>query len=349
MSTSAERARVTVYTVADHAGVSVATVSRVLQEPQMVREVTRAKVLQAIDDLDYVPHGAARSLASSQHEAHGLVLPELGGPYYSELLMGYESVAAEAGHSVILLLTEGKSNLDLQLRRMAGNVDGLVLMGPLGMSSGALQALRRRIPMLGLTGLSHDGYESFATENRTSAEQLTRHLLEHGRRRLAFVGSPDQARDVRERYEGFVAAHDGASTADPIKADLREHEGRRVAELILTGAIDAEVDGLVCANDELALAVLDRLTDGGVDVPGDIAVVGWDDVMTARYVRPALTTVAQPVRDLGAAAAVRMRELIGGAPATDDEHTLPTTLVIRQSCGCPTHRFAYPQGVEEKE
>lgn len=336
MATAAEPARVTVYTVAERAGVSVATVSRVLQEPQLVRETTRAKVLQAIDELDYVPHGAARSLASAQHEAHGLVLPELGGPYYSELLMGYESVAAEAGHSVILLLTEGKTNLDLQLRRMAGNVDGLVLMGPLGMSSSSLAALRRRIPVLGLTGPSHDGYESFATENRASAERLTRHLREHGRRRLAFVGSPDQARDVRERYEGFVAAHDGAPVADPIAAELREREGHRVAELVLSGAI--YTDALVCANDELALAVLDRLTDGGVDVPGDIAVVGWDDVMTARYVRPALTTVAQPVRALGAAAAARMRELIGGAPSTCDEHTLPTTLVIRASCGCPAGR-----------
>lgn len=336
MATAAEPARVTVYTVADRAGVSVATVSRVLQEPQLVREATRAKVLQAIDELDYVPHGAARSLASAQHGAHGLVLPELGGPYYSELLMGYESVAAEGGHSVILLLTEGKTNLDLQLRRMAGNVDGLVLMGDVGMSSVAIAALHRRIPVLGLTGPSHDGYESFATENRASAEQLTRHLLGHGRRRLAFVGSPDLARDVRERYEGFVAAHDQTPAAAPIPADLREREGRRVADLILTG--DLSTDALVCANDELALAVLDRLTDGGLDVPGDVAVVGWDDVMTARYVRPALTTVAQPVRALGAAAAVRMRELIAGAHGASHEHTLPTTLVIRQSCGCPADR-----------
>lgn len=349
MAPSAERARATVYTVAERAGVSVATVSRVLQEPQLVREVTRAKVLQAIDELDYVPHGAARSLASAQHEAHGLVLPELGGPYYSELLMGYESVAADAGHSVILLLTDGKSDLDLQLRRMAGNVDGLVLTGDVGVSQHAVEAVRRGIPVLGLTGPSHDGYESFATENRGSAEQLTRHLLAHGRRRLAFVGSPELARDVRERYEGFVAAHDGAPSADPIEAELREHEGRRVAELILAGDIDADLDALVCANDELALAVLDRLTDGGVDVPGDIAVVGWDDVMTARYVRPALTTVAQPVRDLGAAAAARMRELIAGEVATDVRHTLPTTLVIRQSCGCPAPHPGDPGDPEDKE
>ncbi len=349
MATASPHERVTVYTVAERAGVSVATVSRVLQAPHLVREKTRATVLQAIDDLDYVPHGAARSLASRQHEAHGLVLPELGGPYYSELLMGYESVAAEAGHSVILLLTDGKTSLDLQLRRMAGNVDGLVLMGDVGMSSAAIAALRRRIPVLGLTGPSHDGYESFSTENTASAEQLTRHLLGHGRSRLAFVGSPSLARDVRERHTGFVAAHDGAPVADPIEAELRERDGRRVAELILAGALDTDVDALVCANDELALAVLDRLVDGGVKVPGDIAVVGWDDVMTARYVRPALTTVAQPVRDLGAAAAARMRELIAGAPGNTHEHTLPTTLVIRESCGCPAGQGSLHPSPDKKE
>ncbi|MGB3827387.1 MAG: LacI family DNA-binding transcriptional regulator [Ornithinimicrobium sp.] len=321
------------YTVARRAGVSVATVSRVLQEPHLVREATQTKVHRAIDELDYVPHGGARSLASSRHEAHGLVLPELRGPYYSELLMGYESVAADAGHSVILLLTEGKNDLLRQLRRLAGNIDGLVMVVEAGMPGGDVAALRRQIPVLTLSGARGQGFESFTTESRCSAEKITRHLFGHGRRRLAFVGTPDQGCDIRERYEGFLAAHDGAPTAAPIAAELREREGQRVADDIVAGRHD--VDSLVCANDELALALIDRLTAHGVRVPQDIAVVGWDDVMGARYIRPALTTVAQPVRALGAAAATRMRDLIGGAATSQDEHTLPTTLVIRQSCGCP--------------
>lgn len=333
MAAEVENRRVTVYTVADQAGVSVATVSRVLQEPHRVRESTRAKVLTAIQDLEYVPHGAARSLAFRRHEAHGLVLPELGGPYYSELLMGYESVAAEAGHSVILLLAEGKPDLDIPLRRLAGKVDGIVVMGALDVPARTMSALRSKVPVLGLTSSRREGVEAFATENHASAEQLTRHLIDHGRTRLVFVGTPDLATDVHERYQGFVAAHDDRPVAPAIRSGLRESDGRAVARQVLRGEI--EVDALVCANDELALSLMEHLVDSGVDVPHDIAIVGWDDVMTARYVRPALTTVAQPVRELGARAAARMRDLISGDAGAPDDHVLPTTVVIRQSCGCP--------------
>lgn len=331
-TTGSNSSRVTVYTVADRAGVSVATVSRVLQEPQLVKEATRARVLAAMEDLNYVPHGAARSLASLQHEAHGLVLPELSGPYYSELLMGYESVAAAAGYSVVLLLTEGKEDLEVALRRLAGKVDGIVLMGSAEVPPATLESLRTTVPVLGLARNDRADLESFATENRTSAEELTRHLIAHGRTRVHFVGSPELAIDVRERYEGFVAAHDDRACLPAVPAELRESEGSRVAALVLSGELDA--DALVCANDELALAVMDHLITHGVEVPRDIAVVGWDDVMTARYVRPRLTTVAQPVRDLGAHAAARMHDLIRGTIDTPDQHTLPTTVVIRQSCGC---------------
>lgn len=332
------RPRATVYTVADRAGVSVATVSRVLQEPHRVTERTRIRVLAAMDDLDYLPHGAARSLAFLRHEAHGLVLPELDGPYYAELLMGYESAAAAAGYSVIVLLSEGKGDLEVALRRLAGKVDGIVLMGAAGVPSRTLEALRSTMPILGLTRDDRSDLESFATENRVSAEELTRHLIAHGRQRLVFVGSPEIAIDVRERYAGFVAAHDDRAALPAVSADLRESEGSRVADLVLSGEIDP--DALVCANDELALAIMDRLISRGVDVPHDIAIVGWDDVMTARYVRPKLTTVAQPVRELGTRAAARMHDLIRGHTDTLVQHTLPTTVVIRQSCGCAADDLA---------
>jgi LacI family transcriptional regulator len=340
--------RVTVYTVADRAGVSVATVSRVLQAPHRVKDATRVRVLAAMDDLDYVPHGAARSLAFHQHEAHGLVLPELSGPYYSELLMGYESVAAAAGCSVVLLLSEGKEDLGVALRRLAGKVDGIVLMGACGVPERTLAAVRTKVPVLGLTRNDRADLESFATENRASAEELARHLFAHGRNRLVFVGSPELAIDVRERYEGFAAAHDDRAVPPAVPADLRESEGGRIADLVLSGDIDA--DALVCANDELALAVMHHLMARGVEVPRDIAVVGWDDVMAARYVRPGLTTVAQPVRDLGARAAARMHDLVLGHTDQPDQHTLPTTVVIRQSCGCAAgETAARPTAGETKE
>lgn len=329
--------RATVYTVAAHAGVSVATVSRVLQAPEVVRASTRTRVLEAIDALDYVPHGAARSLAARQHEAHGLVLPELRGPYYAELLVGYESAAAEGGDSVLLLVSHGKADLDGALRRLAANVDGLVVMSGVRVGERTLEALRRSVPVVGLGHHWLGGLETVATENFSSAETLTRHLLGHGRRRVVFAGDPDLAPDIQERYEGFVAAHDGAPVADPLRVGLREEHGHELTGRVLGGEVTA--DAVLCGNDEVALALMEGLQAGGVAVPDDVAVTGWDDLMAARYVRPALTTVQQPVRELGARAARRMRALLAGHDAPPDappeDHRLATTVVLRRSCGCP--------------
>ena len=127
-----------------------------------------------------------------------------------------------------------------------------------------------------------------------------------------------------------------------MRIPFREADGTRFAERILAGDVDA--DALVCANDELALSVMARLQEGGKAVPDDIAVVGWDDVMTARYVRPGLTTVRQPVRELGAMAADRLHELVTGASPRDGLQVLSTELVLRASCGCPPVATASPTG-----
>ncbi|ANS79166.1 transcriptional regulator, LacI family [Serinicoccus hydrothermalis] len=336
MSSDGRTRRPTIYSVADRAQVSIATVSRVLRRPGEVRPATRDKVLQVVEELGYVPDGAARSLAVKSHEAHGLVLPELGGPYYADLLTGYEQGAAEGGASVVVLLTDGKEDVDLLVRRLAGRVDGIVLMGAVQVSSATVSSVRGKLPVLALANSHEESVESFATENVRSAQELTTHLLDvHGRRRLRFVGSPDTADDVEDRYAGFVAAHEaaGLEAAPPVAAIFREEEGPRVASLLLEGGLEA--DGLVCANDELALAVMRHLLAAGVDVPGEVSITGWDDVMAARYVTPGLTTVSQPVRELGRQVAVRMRALLEDRSSAPEQHVLPTSPVIRQSCGCP--------------
>ena len=165
----------------------------------------------------------------------------------------------------------------------------------------------------------------------------------HGRTRLLFVGDPGAAPDINERYAGFVAAHRarGLEPAEPVRVPFREGEGEAVAERILAGEFDA--DALVCANDELALAVMTRLQDAGRDVPGDIAVVGWDDVMTSRYVRPGLTTVRQPVHELGVLAAERLHQRVSGgqpragAASPADRGRAPRLLRLR-----PTRRPPVP-------
>lgn len=325
----------TIYAVAQEAGVSIATVSRVLSNPERVAARTRERVLAVIDELDYVPHGAARSLAARTHEAYGLVLPELRGPYYPELLTGFESAAAERGASVVLLLTLDKPSPDVAVRRLAGRVDAVALMGGAGVDPATVRAVGAKVPVVQLAGRQVEGVETFGTESTRSARALTDHLLtDHGRRRLRFVGSPGLASDVRHRYEGFVEAHValGLPAPAPLDADLSEAAGEQVAEAFAAGELEA--DGLVCANDELALAVQHWLVERGVDVPGEVAVTGWDDWMAARYVTPGLTTVRQPVRELGRLGAHRLAEVLADADAPEPDPWLATEVVLRQSCGC---------------
>ncbi|GAA5165777.1 LacI family DNA-binding transcriptional regulator [Ornithinimicrobium tianjinense] len=328
--------RATIYEVAEAAGVSIATVSRMLSSPDKVSPRTREKVQQAIDVLNYVPHGAARSLAARQQEAYGLVLPELTGPYYPELLTGFESAAAERGASVVLLLTRDKPGVELALRRLAGRVDAVALMGGVHVPASVVADVARKVPVVGVA-VAHlgSGVESFSTDNVDSARELTTHLIStHGLRRLVFVGATDTVPDAQGRYEGFVQAHRdaGLKAPPPVSAELSEEGGLRVADMVTTGVLSA--DGLVCANDELALALVRELPRAGIEVPGRLAVTGWDDQMAARYVTPALTTVRQPVRDLGQAAASRIHELLADPGSAPPDHRLATSVVIRRSCGC---------------
>jgi LacI family transcriptional regulator len=326
----------TIYAVAESAGVSIATVSRVLQGTNRVASATRDRVLDAARALDYLPRGSARALAAEKHEAIGLMLPELTGPYFAELLVGFETAASERGLSVALLMTD-EPGLSRPLRQLAARVDGLALMARPGqLAADDLGSLARRLPLVRLAAGDQTG--AIRAENAGCARELTEHLFGHGRRRLVFLGDPGLAPDAAERYSGFVAAHAvaGMTAAPPVLAGFVEADGRRYAHRLLA-ARDERPDGIVCVNDELAVALLDELQCAGLAVPEDLAITGWDDVMTARYTRPGLTSAAQPVRELGRLAATRLHDSItGGLPAGPT--VLPTRIVIRGSCGCPEGR-----------
>lgn len=329
---------VTIYDVAALAKLSIATVSRVLQGTGPVSEKARVRVDAAAKELNYVPLRAARSLAVQRHEAHGLVLPDLAGPFYGDLLMGYERWAGEHGQSVIITVTHGRSDdAGRGLRDLAGRVDGIVIHGN-ALDLQAVRGLRRaKVPVVLLAHPPVTGCDSIRSESAGSARRLTSRLLTHGRRRLQFVGDPASSYDVSERYAGFTAAHEhlGLTAPKPEHVPLTEEAGADVAQRWLAAADPA--DGLVCANDELALAAMAVLRRGGADVPGEVVVTGWDDVMAARYVTPGLTTVRQPMTELGRLAAQRLQERITGERTRARNDVLATQLVLRDSCGTAGH------------
>lgn len=334
MAGTSSTADATIYSVAERAGVSIATVSRALQGSAKVSAATRDRVRRAADDLRYVPTAAARSLVVRRQEAYGLVLPHLSGPYYADLMMGFEQAASETGHSSVVLIAEPKSDVKSAVRQLAGRVDGLAFLARSSVPKTLIQRIAETRPVVVVAQGKVRGADCVTAESRSSATALTAHLIEHGRHRLVFVGDPRPSHDVGERHRGFLAglAATGLRPAlDPLRVELREPLGVAAAEQLLPH-LD-RIDGIVCANDELAVALMKHLQREGIRVPDDVAVVGWDNVMTARYISPGLTTVRQPVTELGRLAADRLRRRLEGEPPGAPV-VLPTELVVLQSCGC---------------
>ena len=326
----------TIRDVARRAGVSIATVSRVMRDSQPVRPDTRDRVLAAAHELEYTPSQLGRQLAERRHAANGIVFPDLSGPYYAEVVLGYEAVAAELRRSVLILSTHGRTDAEAAVREMAGRCDGLVILGRT-VSDAVIESLADRGSRLVLVARPPIGsVDSVNAENHASAVALTEHLLAGGARRLCFVGDPAGSPDVAERWQGVqdaVAAHadhDGGepATLDRVSGDeYDETAGAKIAAAAL--AWDRLPDAFVCANDELALGLIGGLRAAGVDVPGAVRVTGWDDVMAARYA--GLTTVRQPMRQIGATAARLLDELILGDRTEPRHELLPTELVLRNS------------------
>lgn len=327
--------RTTIAQVADEAGVSIATVSRVLQGTTPTSESARARVLAAAEALGYEPAHRRTRRSHRDHESYGVVLPVLGNPYVSELILGCGDSASQHGQSIGVVVTERRHDVTSAVRELVDSVDGLLVVGA-SLSDTVVRSLSPRLPVVLVGRSALPGSDSVCTANAECAQQLTEHLLAvHQRTHLVFVGDPDGSPEVAERYRGFRLAHAAADMPvrrPPLRVPPVEAAGIQVAEEILRRRV--RVDALVCANDELAISVMSRLQDGGVAVPQDMAVVGWDDVLAARYLRPALSTVRQPVRELGKTAADLLHHRIAGHPPAIEPHIVASRLVLRASCGC---------------
>ncbi|MFI6322869.1 LacI family DNA-binding transcriptional regulator [Nonomuraea sp. NPDC050556] len=324
----------TIYDVAQRAGVGIATVSRALRGSGSVRAETRERVLQAARELNFTPSRLGVSLAEGRHAATGIVFPSLTGPYYAEVLLGFEEVCSELGHSVIILSTQGRSRVQEAIKELAGRVDGMVVFGRTAPYDVVSELVAGGRPTVLLTRTPVAGADVVTSENATSARLLAEHLLGHGHRRFAFLGGPSGGADVDERWSGVVAALSDAGVPAPEAVQLTEYgvaAGHRAATLVL--GRKQRPDVLVCAQDEIALGALRAARELGLAVPEDVAVTGWDDIMAAEHAWPPLTTVRQPMRALGAAAARALAELMSGARTEPRHQILPTELTVRASCG----------------
>ena len=333
---------VTMRDVARRAGFSVATVSRVLNGSGPVAERTRARVAEAASALHYVPNATARSLKTRLNETVGVLLPDLYGEFYSEVIRGVEGAARARGYHTVLTSIRGDhGELAAALRSFVGRVDGLVVMSP-EIGPDVLRANFSAGVPVALLGRVLDGHAAVTIDNEGGAYEMTAHLARLGHRRIAHVAGGASNADTKARLAGYRRALAecglGADPALVLWGDFTEDSGYAAGQEIL-GRADRPT-AVFAANDAMAIGVLKALREGGLSVPDDVALVGFDDVPVAAYVTPGLTTARAPIREMGARAVEAVLDAVDqdaaggdGQPVRPAPIILPTRVVVRTSCG----------------
>jgi LacI family transcriptional regulator len=348
----------TLYDVARAAGVSTATVSRVVHGHDRVRTSTRARVLEVIETLGYVPNGAAQSLSRRRKEVIGLVSLESRSPesdveqtsllFVEEVMRGVEASLREIGWSLLISFLQGEDLAYKRLQSMSGKVDGLLIAEGI-VGSQQLARLAARLPIALIAGSPEEpNVDVVDADNRAGTKALVGHLVEHhGMTRLFYVAGPSDAPDARARrsaFEEVLAEHPGAALAGFFEGRFSAISGQLAAREILAAPRTALPDAVVCGNDQMAIGAIRELMAGGLGVPADVAVVGFDDIYPGTLLAPSLTTVHQPMRLLGERACSRLLERIADPSLPQRVELLPTELIVRASCGCTGNGRALRRG-----
>lgn len=326
----------TIKDVARVAGVSVATVSRALNGAENVLPDTRQRILDVARELRYSPSGAARSLITRRTDTIGALLPDLHGEFFSELIRGIDQAARARG--LHLLLSSSHDDADeaaAALRAMNGRVDGLVVMSPHADDDFLSQNLPPALPAVLLnSGVSKPTQRVFAVDNFGGARAMTEHLVRSGRRRIAFLGGPQANFEARERERGYRAGLVDGREPWILEGDFSESAGERAGAALLALPAAGRPDAVFAANDIMAIGLLGALQAGGVRVPADIALAGFDDIPVARYVSPGLTTMHVPIAALGQQALDALADALDNPQSlVADSTVMPVQLVVRGSCG----------------
>jgi LacI family transcriptional regulator len=316
--------------------VSIATVSRVLTGNGPVLASTRARILEVAARLRYVPHEGARGLATQRTQAIGVLLPDIHGEFFSELIRGLDQNATARGYHLLVSGSHGAESLEVLLRTMRGRVDGLIVMAPDLDRSGLRQVVPDAVPLVTLSSPAEPGVDSIEVDDRGGADAMVRHLHGVGHRRIAFLSGPPGKRCARERLRGYQDAVKALALPGPgplvLEGDFGVESGRRAADQVLSAR--KRPDAVFAANDEMALGLLSGLRERGIEVPDEMALAGFDDVPLARFLSPSLTTVHVPMHQIAALAVERLFERLDGKTVRTRRHrTVRTEIVVRASCG----------------
>lgn len=328
----------TIRDVAEEADVSATTVSRVFNHDHLVNPETRERVLQVAQRMGYSPNVTARSLSNGRTRSVGVILPAPHGEFFSELIRGLDEAVQESDHFLLIAGShydpeEGASALE----SMAGRVDGLVVMMP-RMRSGPLpQALDLDLPIVFVNSEVEGGrFDLYSMENRAGATHVVRHMIERGRSEIAVITGPPGSYDVERRLKGYHQAlrdHGGTEGA-MVEGDFTQKSGYEAGQQI--AALDRRPDAVFACNDYMAIGAMLAFQEAGIRVPDEIAVAGFDDITSARYANPPLTTVEVPVYELGRQAGERLLHRVQApTPPEPKQFTVSHELKVRASTGGP--------------
>lgn len=319
----------TIRDVARAAEVSVATVSRTLNGLGTVAALTRDRVIRAAGELDYIPHSGARSLSTRRTDTIGVLLPDVHGEYFSELIRGIDVTARAHGLHLLLSSSHGDPEEAMAaLRAMRSRVDAMIVMLLHAGEEIVLPGIGSTPLVLLGSGLRGGAHPSLGIDNFAGAFAITRHIQGLGRRRIAFVAGPHSNIEARERLRGYRAALVDSGIAECIvEGDFSEGSGFDAARDLLRRA---PPDAVFCANDVMAIGCLEAFRKGGVSVPDEVAVAGFDDIPIARYVNPPLTTAAVPIAEIGRQALQCCIDRIAGRECAGSR-TFNPDLVVRAS------------------
>ena len=330
----------TIRDVASELGMSVATVSRALSQPELLRPETRERVLSVVAKLGYRPNVLARSLRRGQTHAIVLVVPKLS-PFFLEIFAGAEEAAQTAGLAVLLGNSDGKLEREEAYfdQVMSGRADGIILLT--GALPPAYAEGKRAIPPMVAVLERLPGYDApvVRIDHRTASAEVTKHLIDLGHRRIAHIAGSKAAGSSEHRLAGYKDALSAAGIpfddALVVQGSFSMQSGADAMETLL--ALDEPPTGVFAGNDEMAFGAVKAARAHGLSVPQDLSMVGFDDQTTAAFYNPPLTTIHTPCREIGRQATQELIEQIAGREVTR-EVVLPTKLVVRDSTAAPRER-----------
>ncbi len=314
---------VTIKDVAREADVSIASVSRVLNGVGRVGEATRSRILSTAERLRYVPHEGARSLINRRTDTIGMILPDLHGEFFSELLRGADAAARARGLHLLVSTSHGSgAEAAAAIRSMRGRVDGLVVMAPQSGPAEASLSLPGDVPAVLMNSPGGIGGRACVNvQNYEGAVTMVRHLAASGARHIAHIAGPVGNGDARDRLRGYLDARpQDLDDRYVVQGDFTAAGGYAAGRSL--ASLPEPPQAIFAANDMMAAGCLEALEQLGINVPDQIAVGGFDDVPLARFLRPALTTMRVNVADLGSKAIACI------AADLEAEHTEPTIETI---------------------